>query len=438
MDTLRCIFLFSLFAVFSRPAFSEVSIVEKDHWKVSLYGLIELDMAADSVRSFTTSLANQPVDLPGTYAGDNGRLQLSAAGSRLGLNIVPPLYKSENYWRTRANIEFDFFGALSGSQQIVYTTPLARMRLGYVVAEKEGWQILAGQHWTVFGWVPNFVQWQVSQGPNVGEACTWEPQLMVSKTFETSEKDRAQVALSFTRPPQRDAFFPGIEAGFKYSFGNMRAGFSSPAGDMGTAPLMLAVSGLLRKFVVPSSATDTKAQTSYTGTAFAVDVMIPILSTSSEKNYGNTLALSGEFATGTGAGDNFAGYSGGLTSMPTGATFPASETNLDGGYGGYDGTTGEFRLIKILSYNAQLQYHFPMSWRAFMTFGYGQISSDNVAGLTPAGDIYDKVQGYFGNLNYDFTRKLRFALEYNAYRTHFVSGSWGNATRFQFSVLFRI
>ena len=66
---------FSLFFLgLSASSHATITLVEKDDWKVLTSGFVEMDAFRDSRRSFTEVIANSPVDRPGTFSGDNGRM----------------------------------------------------------------------------------------------------------------------------------------------------------------------------------------------------------------------------------------------------------------------------------------------------------------------------------------------------------------------------
>src|SRR5215212_4978987 len=77
-------------------------------WKTKLYGFAELDAIHDSTQSFTEASLNAPIFPRGTYLGDNGRTQLTAKNSRIGLRVEAPSY---HRIEPSAVINFDFFGS---------------------------------------------------------------------------------------------------------------------------------------------------------------------------------------------------------------------------------------------------------------------------------------------------------------------------------------
>jgi len=96
-----------MLAIFESSAFGAVTLLDGD-WKIKLGGFIEFDSITDSTRSLTEIIGNNPVDRPGTYAGNNGRTQFSIRNSRLAFSIEAP--KIEETINNRAYFEFDFLG----------------------------------------------------------------------------------------------------------------------------------------------------------------------------------------------------------------------------------------------------------------------------------------------------------------------------------------
>src|SRR5207237_626989 len=136
-----------------------------------------------------------------------------------------------------------------------------------------------------------------------------------------------------------------------------RAGFATPSGDAKAEPLSVGVSGTFRQFMTPNNQGSTPDSVRYSGGAFALDALIPVISASDEKDVSNTLVLSGEFTSGLGYGDEFPSWTGNLAQWSTG-TAPTSTPNLDAGQGGFD-SSGSFQLVKLQSWNTQVQYHLP-------------------------------------------------------------------------------
>lgn len=421
---------------------ASVTLLDRDDWKVQMGGFVELDTINDSTRSFLEVVGNNPV-ASGGFAGNNGRTQFSIRNTRLAFTVLPP---PQTDWRTEGYLEFDLFGyqpdaglgtsanpstgvagTFGNTESLLYTNPALRIRHAFFSAQRDGFQVLLGQYWTLFGWTPYYLLQTASVQPVTATLYERTEQVTVTQTIGSPEPAGTRVmgAFSITRPVQRDSAIPGLDLGLKLSSGMRRAGFVSPMGDIMAEPMSLAVSGTFRAFETPQTAVpgNYTAQTHYLGEAIAVNALLPILSTSDPNAYANTLALVGSFTAGRGYGDELPGWTGNLARLPDG-TLPAvsSQTSLDPGEGGFDGN-GNFQLLNIQTWNAQFQYHLPAGWDSFTTWGYGRLYSNNVISLVAAQNSvqYDRAEVYYGNFFHDFSRQIRAAIEFDHFKTHYVN-----------------
>ncbi len=421
-----------------------VTLVEKDEWKVQMGGFVETDFVRDSKRSFTEVVGNNAVDRDGSFKGDNPRMQSSIRNSRLAFTVLPP---EQNEWKTKGYFEFDLLGydpsvstaAPTQSEGSFYSNPTMRVRHGFLNAEKNGWTILAGQYWTLFGWQPTYVVTTASVPPGPGVIYQRTPQVTFMKNMMLGETSKLQVGASIARPSQRDAGTPNLDAGVKYSFSGLSAGFASPSGDVKAEPMSIAVSGTMRSFATANSAAYTDGLTKTSGSGLAVDMSIPVLPSSDGKETANTLTLTGEMSAGTGYADAFPSWTGGLPQLPAGSG-AANATNLDGGQGGYltaDPTS--FQLVKLQSWNAQLQYHLPGDCASFVTLGHSELSASNldVLLLATQATAYKKVSMNFVNVFHDFTAQIRGAVEYAKFTTTYLDDVTASDDRYQVSAYFR-
>ena len=144
-----------LAALSANQAKAAVTLMDKDDWKVLMGGFVELDMMNDSTRSFQEVVGDRPVARGNTSSGTNGRTQFSLRNTRLAFTVLPP---AVNDWKTKGYMEFDFLGfdtdatttAPAQSEASYQTNPTLRIRHAYLSAEKDDWQILMGQYWTLF------------------------------------------------------------------------------------------------------------------------------------------------------------------------------------------------------------------------------------------------------------------------------------------------
>lgn len=417
-------------------SYASISLLEKDDWKVQMSGFIEQDMFTDNRRSLQEVVGNSPVDRPGKPAGENGKTQFSIRNSRLAFSVLPP---AQDEWKTKGYFEFDLMAPINAtSDASFYTNAALRVRHAYLSAESNGWQFLAGQYWTLFGWNPIYVPTTASVPPGPGTIYQRTPQVTATKTIAFGEQSKVQAAASVARPSQADSEMPNLEIGAKYSFSGYGSAIASPTGDVSVQPLSVAVSATSRSFKTAATA-DGLSTSKTNGTGFAVDAMIPILASSDGKDAGNTLTLTGEFSTGKGFADAFPGWSGNLATQPSGNGF-AGKTNLDAGQGGFDSSNG-FHLVNLQSWNAQLQYHLPSSWHTFVTVGYAQLSVRDIKGLTPvksgADALYDKSTMQYLNVFHDVTSQIRVAAEWAHFTTHYVDDVSANDDRYQVNAYFR-
>jgi len=435
----RIIFAFSLLSLLSiSSASAGIALYEKDDFKIVFGGFVETDIFSDTTRSFTEVVGNGAAARPGTFDGDNNRTQFSLRNSRLFFDIgLPP----EAEWKTRAYFEFDFLGfdpgpsaAALNTESGYSTNPTLRMRHAYLGASNNGYTVLVGQTWTLFGWVPAYVPTTASVPPVAGTLYERTPQVTVIKAIPVGDSDALQAGISVTRPVQRDSGVPGLDAGLRFAANGRKSGYMSPSGERKAEPMSIALSGTAREIASPPLGGDQTQLIRQLGSAFAVNGMLPILASADGKEIGNTLSLAGEFTRGSGYGDEFNGWSGNLSPTVAAANTP----NLDAGLGGFD-ANGTFTLVKLQTWNVQIQYHLPASMAAFANIGYGQLKSSNLNTLTPAtGKVgYDKAEVYFLNLFHDFTSHVRVAMEADHFVTNYIDGNRAKDNRFQVSTWVR-
>ncbi|MGZ3773410.1 MAG: hypothetical protein ACXVCY_02940 [Pseudobdellovibrionaceae bacterium] len=421
-----------------------VTLMDSNDWKVTLNGFVDSDFSHDSTRSLGEIIGNSSVARPGTFNGDNGRTQFSGRNSRIGFTVSMP---ENDGWKTKGVLEYDLFGydpvpSVSGtknSESSFYQNSTLRMRHAYLSVEKDGWQVLTGQTWTLFGWQPYYFPTILTIAPAPGELFQRNMQAVVMKTMSLGDSSKVQVALSAERPSQRDSEIPNLNAGVRYTLDSYQAGYASTYGDVKAESLSVGVSGSFRQFETPTSAANTSSQSHLNSTALAVDALIPVIPVSDAKDPGNSLILSFEFTSGTGYADTLPNWTGGLVGFPQGAGVSAN-TNLDAGFGGFN--SGNFDLVKLQTYNVTLQYMLPSSYKSFATLGYTDLYSSNVGDFTSsaaaASEVYDHTSMYFVNFIHDFTKQIRAGLEYDKIQTHyFVDKATPYNDRIQFTALYR-
>lgn len=128
----------------------------------------------------------------------------------------------------------------------------------------------------------------------------------------------------------------------------------------------------------------------------------------------------------------------------SGSTFTNTNINVDAGQVGYDPSAG-FSLVHLQTFNLQLQYHLPMECKSFITGGYSQLSSNNIAnfaGTSYGGttvkpsSVYNLAESYWVNVAHQFTKQIRGALEFDRFHTAYADGTNAYDSRLQASAYF--
>lgn len=392
------------------------TLMEANDWKVQIGGFLETDLIMDSTRSFNETVGNNPVALPGTANGENGRTAMSARHSRLSFTITPPV---QDDWKSKGYLEMDFMGyqpnanaaaAPSVSEATFYQNPSLRFRHAYFSAERNGWSYLVGQGWSLFGWQPTYVVTTLAPSPGPGILYARAPQFTVIKTM-AGDTNTWQAGLSIARPAQRDSNMPNIDLGVRWALTGYKSGFGTSTSDQKVESLSVGLSGTFRQFVTADTNATNSALSKTNGSAVAVNALIPIIP-ATEKDPSNTLTLTAEYSAGSGYNDQLSNSGLGLTTFNGSGSSRANQVSLDGGYGNFNGA--DFELTKLQSTAAQLQYHFATETPTFVTLGYSELSSSNAKDL---GATYDKTKMVNANIFHDLTKQIRVGFEYAKYTT---------------------
>jgi hypothetical protein len=454
--TAACLLGTALCLLPSRNAQANVTLLDKDDWKLMMGGFVELDGITDSTRSFREVIGNAPVSVSGATGGD-GRTQFSIRNTRLGFTVEAPQYEG---WNTKAYMEFDFLGfdpqntsasssvtTANQSENSFFTSPTLRIRHAYMQADKDGYQVLAGQYWNLIGWQPYYFMGNADVSPLPGMLYSRNAQLRGLKAIHFGEQDVLQVAAALVRPPQEDSRLPSLEAGARFAMGERSSGFTGGAtGGRATQPMSIAVSGTARGFSLPTAGTSSAATNSVAGYALAADTMIPIIASPDGKSVENTLSLLAEYTVGSGAGDLLNGWTGGSANpLNASKNSPASGLpNMDAGIGDFD-SSGSFHLMHVQTFNVHAQYHLPSMFEAsWVDAGYAQLFSNNMGNIansagvmTDSGNLaYNREQVIFGNIFHEFTPHLRAAVEYARVQTDYLAGYSAVNNRYQVSAWF--
>ncbi len=414
---------------------SRVSAMENAP-KVEIHGFAELDAIFDDTQmGLGTETIGDNAQIPksGSVAQRNGQAQFSPRNSRLSALAQQTI----DGWVTKGYLEADFLGitnglngaavtsgsantAVGGNENKEYTQPTFRIRHAYLDAQKDGWDIMAGQYWTLFGWNMDNVLATLDVSPIMGTLYERTPRIGVMKTIGSNVQ--VQIAVDAERPEQAFSMIPNFNGGVRFIFNDWKAQFAYATGASKLVPFSVGISGTLRNYAyLPVGLTNYKDTT---GQGVAVDTQIPVLMGTSQTD-NSTLILTGEWMIGQGVADALNGWNGGGVAAPPAPT-------IDAGIAAFNGTT--FTLVDDQSWNAQLQFHLPQSIGTYMTLGYGETFGQNVALL---GGTCDDVNGVFFNVVQDFTNNVRAGVEYSRFDDHYLSGATAIDHRVQLSTWYR-
>ena len=417
---------------------SRMSAVEKA-LKVEVHGFAELDAIFDDTQmglGTETIGDNAQVPQSGTVGQRNGQSQFSPRNSRLSVLGQDTV----DGWLTKGYVEADFLGitnslngaavsvgkseatAVGGNENKEYTQPTFRIRHAYLDAQKDGWDIMAGQYWTLFGWNMDNVLATLDVSPIMGSLYERTPRIGVMKTFGGDAQ--VQIAVDAERPEQAFSMIPNFNGGVRFFLNGMKAQFAYATGASKLVPFSLGISGTLRNYAYLPVGVTNATYKDTTGQGVAVDAQIPILTATSQVD-NSTLILTGEWMIGQGVADALNGWNGGGVGAPPSPT-------IDAGIAAFRGAT--FTLVDDQSWNAQLQFHLPQTVGTYLTVGYGETYTDNAVLL---GGTYNDVNGMFVNVVQDFTDHVRAGVEYSRFDDHYLAGAAGIDHRVQFSTWYR-
>ncbi len=411
---------------------SKVNALEKKGPAVEIHGFVQQDVINDSTQSFNETVGDGKVAQNGTVAGDNGYTQYSLRNSRISL-LAKDTFGG---WATKGYIESDFLGngnalgyagaAGTETEQKFFNQPIFRLRHAYLQADNDGWTILAGQYWSLFGWNMDYVLATVSEAPTMGPLYFRTPQLRVAKTFGDEKGMQVQLAASAEKPDQIDSQVPNINFGLRLTLNDVKGELCQSTSAQKLMPLSIGL-GLRNAYyswnsLTPAGGANFNYNQNMWGSAVAADVLLPVLPVAEGKD-DPSIVITGEWTAGAGDSDAFngGGFGGGAALVNTAAPF----TNLDGTIAGFVG--GNFSLIQVQSLTAQIQIALPKSIGTIFTAGYGEIFTPN--GL-PLGDSYNDDKTMFVNVMQDFTPEIRAGLEVASYDTHYGSPFGTNVAQY--------
>lgn len=386
---------------------SRVSAVEKTQsLEIQIHGFAELDSIFDTETTGKQEyISNVALPRQGTLAGQSNQTQQSMRNSRFDFLAQTKV----DGWLTKGYIEGDFLGASNTAEANLYVAPTFRIRHAYLDAQKDGWDFMAGQYWTLYGWNMDYVLASVQPQPIMGTFYERTPRVSVMKTM--GDDAQVQIAVDAERPEQSESAYPNFNGGIRFLLNDWKGAFTYATGATKNVPLSVGISGTLRNYTNGATAANNWTNTDYVGKGVAVDVMIPILPASDKDDI--SMVISGECSASKGAADELNGFTGGISGTP--GTYA-----LDAGIAGM--ASGVFALIDTQSVNGQLQFHFPKSWGTLFTVGYGEVFSDNIGDFTAtASGVYNDDYNLFANIMQDVTPEVRLAVEFDDANTHYLS-----------------
>jgi hypothetical protein len=426
-------------------------------WATTVYGFLAADMILDSTRSLTESAGGTLIAQGGTPAGDNARMTMSVRYTRLGLRMKAPQFGQV---MTSAMLESDFLGNQPAvqtgpypaaslptspytSEGAYFANPTFRIRHANFKIETPVVDVLFGQYWQLFGWGPGYQPNSLAVSGMAGEINSRTPQLRLSKVLQ-GDPVTFEFAVAATRPFQRDSGTPDGQAGLRFSVDSWKGTQTIASTGTQTAPLSVAVTGLLRNVAVNQFTSGTSQYTNnLTMTALAVDGFVPIVPGNSVPgNSGkrdDSLSFQGEFATGFGYADMYQSTTFGIGfPTPAGVKGTYFSPDIDPGVVTYD-AAGKLHAIELTTYIFGAQYYPPhVEGKLWISANYSHQESANSHFYTNGspGSVLAAIDWFDVNLFTDPIPGIRLGLEYANTRDTYVNEVFAINHRGQLSGFF--
>lgn len=409
-------------------------------WGTTFYGFAEFDAIHDSTQPGLTSIndsqGNAALARPNSYQANNGQTLFGVRNSRIGFKLNAP---ETDGIKASAVLEMDFLGnqpTSTASQAALITNPTFRVRHMAIKIENPVVDVMLGQYWQLFGWQSMYHPSTVEIQGVPGQVYSRSPQARLSKTIK-SDAVNFDIAIAASRPSQRNSELPDGMAGLKLTINGWKGLHTAGAAATAVDGLSIGVSGVARRFVLPSLSGVNQSKRN--GEGISIDGLIPIIPATMDHRE-NALTLTGSFVTGTGISDLYTGLNGGVgfpsppnPNMVTPA--PTYAADIDNGLVTYD-ANGSLHTIDWQSWIIGAQYYLPPSGKVFITANYSGMKSDNAASYVAASGkskIFDKSYWLDANLFVDLTSAVRLGAEYAFFHQTYADGVAAKNTRLQFS-----
>lgn len=387
----------------------------------TLYGFVEADVIRDDTRSYIDAAGSSPIARPGTNGGDLGRTIFGVRNSRLGFRLTAP---EVNGVRASAQLEMDFLANqasnpprnVGSSEAPFFNNAGMRVRHALLKMETDVVNVWFGQTWQLAGWQGGFQPNTVAIQGIPGEIYGRTAQLRLDKVVKAGPV-AIEVAAAALRPPQMDSGVPDLQAGVKLSFEGLK-GVQS-IGQTGTdiAKAAVGLSGGVRHFRVPNSASSAASTVGAEGYLLAADVLIPVIPAAERKAW--ALTVLGEAAVSTGYADQYSGLSGGAgVGLPAGTSDSAAYTkvaNVDPGLVGWSSASGALETVDWRTLIVSAQLTLPPEGKLWLAGAYSNSFSDNVGHFGAAKSVWGREFWWDANLFADVTPALRFGLEFSRF-----------------------
>ena len=273
----------------AEPAGAPPPVTSK--WSATIYGFVELDTIHDSLQGPNDLMGNAALPRAGTYAATHDQTNF-VRNSRLGLRVGAPDLGS---LRASAVLEMDFFGNQPAgiSEAAFFNNPTFRIRHAYFKLETPVVDVVVGQTWELFGWQAMFNPASVNLQGLPAQIYSRTAQVRLSRRFALASDRGSSSPSPRSGLPSGPAVLPDGQAGLKIDFPGRKA-WRTPGGAVSSLDSMaIGVSGVVRRFAVPSFVPNPTTDVTTTGWGVSADVLLPIIPAASATQHDNALTLGG-------------------------------------------------------------------------------------------------------------------------------------------------